>query len=106
MRSEAARRKIGTRDATRTHSAKGEPLDPRRTPTDTVPKSQRPDSDEGSSSTAREYVDTFRDEDAFREESGDDVATRDTLPDAGQTRVRVRRPPHHPPPPPRLRDLA
>lgn len=48
----------------------------------------------------REYEDTLRDDYA------DDIATRDTLPDAGQSRVKARHATAHPPPPPRLRELA
>jgi len=63
--------------------------------------SQRSSSEEESSSPpAREYEDTLREE-----EYAGDVATRDTLPDAGQVRQKAR-PSNHPPPPPRLRDLA
>ncbi len=47
----------------------------------------------------REYEDTLR------EGYDDDVATRDTLPDAGQARPKAGQPASHPPPP-RLRDLV
>jgi CBS domain-containing membrane protein len=70
---------------------------------DTLPGPVRPpDSEEeaASSPPAREYEDTLR------EETAEDVGTRDTLPDTGKARLRARRQPAHPPPPPRLRDLA